>query len=183
MARHAPRFKCYKCGCCCASDLSKIPELRGIADRRGRCRYFDTETRLCQIYENRPEMCDVERSYESGYSEVPWRDYCFTQMLNCVALRYAQGVEEPEGSPFAGMQEAIALQVMEDHRLFDEGKLEIPVEEEANGLVCTSDEDSDSADKTNDDYLYIDVDYDDYDVQDDYDEDYPDDDDIIIDAS
>lgn len=30
----------------------------------GICRYFDTESKFCTIYENRPDKCNVERMYE-----------------------------------------------------------------------------------------------------------------------
>lgn len=109
------KFKCFKCGCCCAS-IEGVDELAGFSDRHGHCRYFDADTRLCQIYDQRPKICNIAEYYEDLADEVSWDDYVFTNMLNCVLLRWSQGVEEPEDSPFAGMQEQIARKVAQDRQ-------------------------------------------------------------------
>lgn len=116
-------FKCFKCGCCCDTDVRDIPALRSFADRKGHCRYFDPETRLCQIFDQRPAVCNVKEFHDLEFPNVDWDDFRFTNMLNCVALRYMAGVPEPDDSPFKGRQEEIALRVMGDKQLAVEGKL------------------------------------------------------------
>lgn len=106
------KFQCFKCGCCCTGDQSEFEELEPLTDRKGRCRYFDSDTRLCQIYDNRPSVCDMEQVFASYAGTLTWDDFVFTNMLNCVMLRYLQDYPEPEESPFYGRQEEIAQKVM-----------------------------------------------------------------------
>lgn len=60
-------FKCDKCGLCCM-NLQKS-EIYSYLDRGdGICRYFCEDTRLCKIYENRPEICNVDKMYIAYFS-------------------------------------------------------------------------------------------------------------------
>lgn len=55
-------FACDRCGCCCMQlDLSEIYHDLDRGD--GVCKYFDTETKLCSIYEKRPIKCNVDQMY------------------------------------------------------------------------------------------------------------------------
>ncbi|MDQ0480263.1 Fe-S-cluster containining protein [Hathewaya limosa] len=36
----------------------------------GVCRYFNCNIKLCSIYENRPEKCNVDKTYERYYKET-----------------------------------------------------------------------------------------------------------------
>ena len=62
-------FKCDGCGLCCMN--LKASPLYGDLDRGdGICKYFDFGTKLCLIYENRPEKCNVDKMYELYYGEL-----------------------------------------------------------------------------------------------------------------
>ena len=111
-------FPCFKCGCCCR-HVGQVKELKQFADRTGTCRYLDPETNECQIYDTdiRPIVCSVWDYYQRHFSkEVTWDDYVFTNMLNCVLVRYLDGVEEPNNSPFKGQEEAIARKLIQDRK-------------------------------------------------------------------
>ena len=40
----------------------------------GVCRYFDLDTKLCSVYENRPQKCNVDMIYELYYSKILSRE-------------------------------------------------------------------------------------------------------------
>lgn len=107
------QFLCFKCGACCL-DITGVPKLEKWAVSSGACRYYDHDTRLCQIYQNRPEVCNVWKTYLKQYSDesVSWDDFVYTNMLNCCLLRYLNGIPEPDGSPFADNQEDTAAAVL-----------------------------------------------------------------------
>lgn len=107
------KFKCFQCGCCCkAARFSS--ELADYIGRDGQCRYFSPSDNTCQIYTDRPAACSIEKSWEAVSDKVSWDDFAYTAMLQCVYLRYVNGIPEPEGSPFAGKQEQIAEKIEAD---------------------------------------------------------------------
>lgn len=68
-------FKCKKCGYCCSNlDISTLYSDLDRGD--GVCKYFDEKTRLCSIYETRPEKCRVDLMYELHFkSEMTIDEY------------------------------------------------------------------------------------------------------------
>ena len=59
-------FECDNCGECC-KNISNSQELREFDRGDGVCKYLNLETNLCNIYENRPDICDVKKMYEKVY--------------------------------------------------------------------------------------------------------------------
>lgn len=60
-------FKCDCCGLCCMNVGTS--ELYMDLDRGdGVCRYFDDGTKLCTIYIDRPDRCNVDKMYELLFS-------------------------------------------------------------------------------------------------------------------
>lgn len=60
------KFICIQCGVCC-KNIHLIEELKDFDMGNGVCRYLDTENNLCKIYKNRPEICNVEKSFDNYY--------------------------------------------------------------------------------------------------------------------
>lgn len=61
-------FKCDCCGSCCMSVGTS--ELYSDLDRGdGVCRYFNSDTKLCTIYQNRPDRCNVDKMYKLFFSK------------------------------------------------------------------------------------------------------------------
>lgn len=54
-------FECNKCGLCCR-NIDKIPQLRDFHNGNGICIYLHDN--ICSIYDNRPDICSVDRMYE-----------------------------------------------------------------------------------------------------------------------
>lgn len=61
-------FKCDCCGLCCMN--LKMSELYNDLDRGdGICKYFDKILKLCSIYNDRPDKCNVDKMYEEFYKD------------------------------------------------------------------------------------------------------------------
>lgn len=61
-------FECSKCGRCCQNiKLSSIYQKFNRGD--GICRYFDDESSLCTIYQNRPIECNVDAMYDIFFAK------------------------------------------------------------------------------------------------------------------
>lgn len=66
-------FKCDCCGLCCMN--LRMSELYSDLDRGdGICTYFDMHTKLCTIYYERPEKCNVDKVYERYYKDKMSRE-------------------------------------------------------------------------------------------------------------
>lgn len=61
-------FVCTKCGLCC-KNIDKVPELSMFHRGDGVCIHLSDE-KLCDIYQNRPDICNVEKMYELRYKEM-----------------------------------------------------------------------------------------------------------------
>lgn len=61
-------FVCDCCGLCCM-NLNKS-ELYSDLDRGdGICRYFDIDSKLCTIYDERPDKCNVDKIYVKFFKD------------------------------------------------------------------------------------------------------------------
>lgn len=59
-------FQCEKCGLCCR-NLNKNKLYNSLHGGDGVCKYLNIKTNLCAIYQNRPILCNVDRSYEKYF--------------------------------------------------------------------------------------------------------------------
>lgn len=59
-------FKCDCCGLCCM-NLNRSEFYKDLDRGDGVCLYLDITTKLCLIYENRPNKCNVDKTYEKIY--------------------------------------------------------------------------------------------------------------------
>ena len=68
-------FKCDCCGLCCMN--LKMSEIYADLDRGdGICKYFDDISKLCTIYYNRPDKCNIDKIYEKFYwDKMDLKDY------------------------------------------------------------------------------------------------------------
>lgn len=61
-------FKCDCCGLCCM-NLNKSQVYDDLDRGDGVCKYFDAVSKLCTIYYERPEKCNVDRTYERFFKD------------------------------------------------------------------------------------------------------------------
>jgi Fe-S-cluster containining protein len=59
-------FPCSGCGVCC-QNISTVNELKDYDLGNGICKYFDLQSKLCIIYDNRPDICQVDKMYGIKY--------------------------------------------------------------------------------------------------------------------
>lgn len=69
MSELPEKFPCDCCGLCCMS-LKRSLLYQDLDRGDGICRFFEMDTRLCSIYENRPVKCSIDRSYELYLKDV-----------------------------------------------------------------------------------------------------------------
>lgn len=62
-------FKCDKCGLCCM-HIGKIGKEFGLDRNDGVCKFLNMETKLCEIYNKRPIICNVDKYYEKYLSTL-----------------------------------------------------------------------------------------------------------------
>lgn len=62
-------FKCDRCGKCCES-LAGLEAYKHLDVGTGTCKYFDKVSRLCSIYDNRPDICNIDKAYELYFKEI-----------------------------------------------------------------------------------------------------------------
>lgn len=63
------KFECIKCGLCC-KNIDCIEELKKYDIGNGTCKYLDLDTNECRIYHQRPDICNVEKSYDEIYYKI-----------------------------------------------------------------------------------------------------------------
>ncbi len=59
-------FPCTICGVCC-KNISHIEPLKKYNLGNGVCKYLDLTNNFCKIYENRPDICDVDKMFDIEY--------------------------------------------------------------------------------------------------------------------
>lgn len=61
-------FVCTRCGLC-YRNINRIPELADFNRGDGVCIHLSDDN-LCDIYSTRPDICNVEKMYESKYQKM-----------------------------------------------------------------------------------------------------------------
>lgn len=86
-------FVCGKCGKCCR-HIDTVPELRELDSGNGVCVHLVNN--LCEIYEGRPDVCNVERMYELVFSQLLSREQYYA--LSAQACRNLQDLRDAAAS-------------------------------------------------------------------------------------
>lgn len=63
------KFICDKCGLCC-TQLNKSSIYMELDRGDGVCKFWDEDTRLCTIYQDRPLQCNVDQAYEKWFKDI-----------------------------------------------------------------------------------------------------------------
>lgn len=79
-------FRCNKCGICCTKlNMSSIYD--ELDNGIGICKYFDISTKLCSIYEKRPEKCNVIAMYRYFEKMMTFDEYIKVNEDCCKRLK------------------------------------------------------------------------------------------------
>lgn len=80
-------FPCTQCGLCC-QNISGIKELKDYDLGNGLCKYFNTETKSCDIYNSRPDICRIDKMYEIEFCQYfTKKEYYFRNATVCNELQ------------------------------------------------------------------------------------------------
>lgn len=66
-------FPCDCCGLCC-QNLTLSSLYSDLDNGCGVCRYFNSKTNKCSIYERRPLKCNIDAMYDKFYATIMTRD-------------------------------------------------------------------------------------------------------------
>lgn len=83
-------FQCDCCGLCCRS-LKGAALYKDLDDGTGTCRYFDRNTNLCTIYQNRPEKCNVRAMYRYFADKMTYEEWLEANAKVCRQLKAEHG--------------------------------------------------------------------------------------------
>ena len=77
---------CDRCGICC-QHIDLIPQLKEFDSGNGRCVHL-SENNLCEIYLDRPDICNVERMYELFFKDnISEEEYVSQNKMGCSELK------------------------------------------------------------------------------------------------
>lgn len=97
LAHHASRsetFPCTGCGLCC-QNIDAIEELKEFNLGNGVCKYFDVTTKSCAIYDDRPDICRVDKMFEIKYSKYFTRKVFYSKNAEvCNQLQTLHGLDK-----------------------------------------------------------------------------------------
>lgn len=79
-------FDCNRCGLCC-QNLQRSHLYDDLNDGTGTCIYFDRETKLCKIYEQRPDKCNIKKAYQFVQDKLSWAEYVKLNQEGCKRLK------------------------------------------------------------------------------------------------
>ena len=87
------KFKCTSCGACCmiAGKTGLMP-----SKKVGSC-VFLNDNNQCDIYESRPEICNVKNMYKKRTSErlqMSYKEYCIINNKVCNILIDSLGLDK-----------------------------------------------------------------------------------------
>ena len=89
-------FHCDKCGLCCRL-LKNVPQLAAFDRGDGVCRYL-ANNNLCEIYDARPDICNVEKMYPAFASVMSRQEYEKAMVASCARIKemFGQATEIKE---------------------------------------------------------------------------------------
>ena len=80
-------FPCNRCGACCR-QVHRAQETRYLDRGDGTCHHYEDSVGACSIYNERPEVCRVDRQYELHYAQhFSWVEFIRLNMDACVIIR------------------------------------------------------------------------------------------------
>lgn len=83
-------FKCKRCGLCC-KNVHLSPLYVELDRGDGICKFLDTNSLLCLIYEHRPLICNVDLMYETYFADKMSKDEFYElNYEGCRTLEQAQ---------------------------------------------------------------------------------------------
>jgi len=80
-------FPCSGCGLCC-QNISNIIELNHFDLGTGVCKYFNIQNNSCNIYEDRPDICRIDKMFDIKYNNFfTKKDFYIKNATACNSLQ------------------------------------------------------------------------------------------------
>jgi Fe-S-cluster containining protein len=87
-------FPCSSCGLCC-QNISTIKELKNYDLGNGVCKYFDVLNKSCEIYNSRPEICQIDRMFQIKYNNYFTKEEFYIENAKvCNSLQEQYGLDK-----------------------------------------------------------------------------------------
>lgn len=87
-------FKCDCCGLCCMY-VSNSHLYRDLDRGDGICRFFNCNTKLCNIYSDRPDKCNVDKMYQLYFKKIMTEEeYYQLNYSACEKFKSIESVDE-----------------------------------------------------------------------------------------
>lgn len=68
--------------------VNLLPATANLDRGDGTCIHFDDAHKLCKIYKDRPDICRVDRQYETNYRHVmTWDDFVKLNLAGCEKIQ------------------------------------------------------------------------------------------------
>lgn len=81
------QFPCTQCGLCC-QHVNLSEKTAYLDSGNGVCRHYNQESKLCDIYDNRPSVCRVDHQYSKNYKDkYSWNDFVVINLKACEMLQ------------------------------------------------------------------------------------------------
>ncbi len=68
-------------------SLKGVKQAKNLDNGMGVCKYFDRMSKLCTIYDTRPEICNVEKGYKFFQDKISYNEYLELNYKICEELR------------------------------------------------------------------------------------------------
>lgn len=80
-------FSCDKCGKCC-KNLKLNPMYYHLDRGDGICKYFNENNNECNIYDDRPIICNIDKYYETYLiNNISLEEYYLLNKFACEELK------------------------------------------------------------------------------------------------
>ena len=87
-------FPCTSCGLCC-QNISNIKELKDFDTGNGICIHFDPLNNGCKIYEDRPNICRIDKMFQLEYNKYFTKEAFYMENAKvCNALQEKYGLDK-----------------------------------------------------------------------------------------
>ncbi|MFC4299733.1 MAG: YkgJ family cysteine cluster protein [Castellaniella sp.] len=92
-------FPCSQCGKCC-EHVGNLAATADLDRGDGVCKFYEQTTRQCRIYDQRPDICRVDRQYALHYQPLmSWEAFVALNTRGCKTL---QALDDTPTAPGSG---------------------------------------------------------------------------------
>lgn len=122
-------FQCDRCGLCCRKVFkSKLYQDLDRGD--GICKYFVEDKKICSIYIDRPDKCNVDKMYEIAFQKIISKEEYYRQNY------YACNLMKREDKKMSTIKDALIKKFEEIFEFELEEETYAPRLKNARSIIC-----------------------------------------------